>query len=244
MVQVCLRRILPGDGRGGARCACQGLDDYLAHGGFDGLKRAIALAPAGIVQTVADSGLRGRGGATLPTGIKWKTLLDTPATQKYIAFNADEGDSGTFSDRITTPMIRNTVNEPWRQVSQDEALNHAASAFRRIQAQHGRGAVGGTRPRAAPTRKPTWCRCWGATRDAERGLRSPNMFEAALDSTPIMHVERFVRGPGRFMLTAYIRTDERTGGGPAPGGEARTPFRLVPRRPDARCGWRKTRVSP
>ncbi len=76
------------------------LDDYLAHGGFDGLKRAIALAPADVVQTVTDSGLRGRGGAAFPTGIKWKTVLDTPATQKYIACNADEGDSGTFSDRM------------------------------------------------------------------------------------------------------------------------------------------------
>ena len=76
------------------------LDDYLAHGGFEGLKRAIALAPADIVQAVTDSGLRGRGGAAFPTGIKWKTVLDTPAAQKYIACNADEGDSGTFSDRM------------------------------------------------------------------------------------------------------------------------------------------------
>ena len=76
------------------------LDDYLAHGGFAGLKRAIALAPAAVVQEVTDSGLRGRGGAAFPTGIKWKTVLDTPAAQKYIACNADEGDSGTFSDRM------------------------------------------------------------------------------------------------------------------------------------------------
>ncbi len=76
------------------------LDDYLAHGGFEGLKRAIALAPADVVQAVTDSGLRGRGGAAFPTGIKWKTVLDTPAAQKYIACNADEGDSGTFSDRM------------------------------------------------------------------------------------------------------------------------------------------------
>ena len=76
------------------------LDDYLAHGGFEGLKRAIAMAPAAVVKEVTDSGLRGRGGAAFPTGIKWKTVLDTPAAQKYVACNADEGDSGTFSDRM------------------------------------------------------------------------------------------------------------------------------------------------
>ncbi|NLZ12491.1 MAG: formate dehydrogenase [Alcaligenaceae bacterium] len=76
------------------------LTDYQAHGGFEGLKRAIALTPAQIVAEVTDSGLRGRGGAAFPTGIKWKTVLDTPADQKYIACNADEGDSGTFSDRM------------------------------------------------------------------------------------------------------------------------------------------------
>lgn len=76
------------------------LEDYLAHGGFDGLKRAIAMAPAEVVKEVTDSGLRGRGGAAFPTGIKWKTVLDTPAAQKYVACNADEGDSGTFSDRM------------------------------------------------------------------------------------------------------------------------------------------------
>ncbi len=79
------------------------LDDYLAHGGYAGLKAALAMAPAAIVQAVTDSGLRGRGGAAFPTGIKWRTVLDAPATaaaQKYIVCNADEGDSGTFSDRL------------------------------------------------------------------------------------------------------------------------------------------------
>ncbi|MFA5597658.1 MAG: formate dehydrogenase, partial [Pusillimonas sp.] len=76
------------------------LADYQAHGGFEGLKHAIAMTPAHIVAEVTDSGLRGRGGAAFPTGIKWKTVLDTPADQKYIACNADEGDSGTFSDRM------------------------------------------------------------------------------------------------------------------------------------------------
>jgi formate dehydrogenase iron-sulfur subunit len=76
------------------------LDDYLAHGGGKSLAAARAMQPAAIVQQVTDSGLRGRGGAAFPTGIKWKTVLDTSAQQKYIVCNADEGDSGTFSDRM------------------------------------------------------------------------------------------------------------------------------------------------
>jgi formate dehydrogenase iron-sulfur subunit len=76
------------------------LEAYRAHGGYKGLERALQLAPAGIVDEVAKSGLRGRGGAGFPTGIKWKTVLDAPAEQKYIVCNADEGDSGTFADRI------------------------------------------------------------------------------------------------------------------------------------------------
>ncbi|MGH8822783.1 MAG: formate dehydrogenase beta subunit, partial [Rhodoferax sp.] len=77
------------------------LDDYQAHEGYAGLRRALALAPQAIVQQVLDAGLRGRGGAAFPTGIKWKTVLATPAAQKYVVCNADEGDSGTFSDRMT-----------------------------------------------------------------------------------------------------------------------------------------------
>ncbi|HLY97118.1 MAG TPA: formate dehydrogenase, partial [Sideroxyarcus sp.] len=76
------------------------LDDYFAHGGGKGLAHARQLAPGAIVQQVTDSGLRGRGGAAFPTGIKWKTVLDTQSAQKYIVCNADEGDSGTFSDRM------------------------------------------------------------------------------------------------------------------------------------------------
>ena len=86
-----------------ARCGITdplSLDDYKAHGGLAGLKKAVAMSPAAIVQTVTDSGLRGRGGAGFPTGIKWKTVLDTSASRKYVVCNADEGDSGTFSDRM------------------------------------------------------------------------------------------------------------------------------------------------
>lgn len=76
------------------------LEDYAAHGGWAGLQNAIDRAPSEIVAAVKGSGLRGRGGAAFPTGIKWQTVLDTAADQKYIVCNADEGDSGTFADRM------------------------------------------------------------------------------------------------------------------------------------------------
>ena len=76
------------------------LEDYLAHDGYKGLTKALALSGAEIVKAVTDSGLRGRGGAAFPTGIKWNTVLGCKADQKYIVCNADEGDSGTFSDRM------------------------------------------------------------------------------------------------------------------------------------------------
>jgi formate dehydrogenase iron-sulfur subunit len=76
------------------------LSDYLAHDGYKGLQNALKLTPAEIVKSVTDSGLRGRGGAAFPTGIKWNTVLGCEADQKYIVCNADEGDSGTYSDRM------------------------------------------------------------------------------------------------------------------------------------------------
>jgi len=76
------------------------IEEYRAHGGFEGLTKALAMDPADIVAEVTTSGLRGRGGAGFPTGIKWKTVLDTKADQKYVCCNADEGDSGTFADRM------------------------------------------------------------------------------------------------------------------------------------------------
>ena len=83
-----------------------GLDDplsleaYRQNGGYQGLEKTLSLQPEQIVAQVKESGLRGRGGAAFPTGIKWQTVLDTPAEQKYIVANADEGDSGTFADRL------------------------------------------------------------------------------------------------------------------------------------------------
>ncbi|MES0195560.1 NADH-quinone oxidoreductase subunit NuoF [Mesorhizobium sp. M0011] len=86
-----------------ARCGVTdplSLESYKKHGGLNGLTNALALTPAAIVAQVTESGLRGRGGAGFPTGIKWKTVLDTVGDRKYIVCNADEGDSGTFADRM------------------------------------------------------------------------------------------------------------------------------------------------
>lgn len=86
-----------------ARCGITdplSLEDYETHGGWRGLRQALAIGPAAIVTEVTQSGLRGRGGAGFPTGIKWKTVADTEADRKYIVCNADEGDSGTFADRM------------------------------------------------------------------------------------------------------------------------------------------------
>ena len=74
--------------------------DYRDHGGLVGLQRALAMGPEAVVAEVTDSGLRGRGGAGFPTGIKWKTVAGAVADRKYIVCNADEGDSGTFADRM------------------------------------------------------------------------------------------------------------------------------------------------
>jgi formate dehydrogenase iron-sulfur subunit len=76
------------------------LDDYRAHGGYRGLENALGMTGAAIVEAVTSSGLRGRGGAAFPTGIKWNTVLKTDSDQKYVVCNADEGDSGTFADRM------------------------------------------------------------------------------------------------------------------------------------------------
>lgn len=74
--------------------------DYLRHGGLAGLRRALDMAPAEVVAEVTASGLRGRGGAGFPAGIKWKTVLDCAGPLKFVCCNADEGDSGTFADRM------------------------------------------------------------------------------------------------------------------------------------------------
>jgi formate dehydrogenase iron-sulfur subunit len=86
-----------------ARCGITdplSLADYRAHGGLKGLERTLSLGPAATIEEVVQSGLRGRGGAGFPAGIKWRTAADAKAPQKYIVCNADEGDSGTFADRM------------------------------------------------------------------------------------------------------------------------------------------------
>jgi formate dehydrogenase iron-sulfur subunit len=86
-----------------ARCGVvdpRSLADYRAHGGYKGLARAFELGSDAVLAEVTASGLRGRGGAGFPTGLKWKTVAQTGADQKYIVCNADEGDSGTFADRM------------------------------------------------------------------------------------------------------------------------------------------------
>ena len=76
------------------------LDAFRSLGGFAGFESALALGPDKIIDALVRSGLRGRGGAGFPTGVKWRTVADAPGEQKYVACNADEGDSGTFSDRV------------------------------------------------------------------------------------------------------------------------------------------------
>jgi len=86
-----------------ARCGVvdpRSVADYRRHGGYAGLARALNLGPDAIIEEVVQSGLRGRGGAGFPTGIKWRTVAEAQAAQKYIVCNADEGDSGTFADRM------------------------------------------------------------------------------------------------------------------------------------------------
>src|SRR6476660_2653320 len=86
-----------------ARCGVidpRSVRDYRAHDGYKGLERALTLTTDEILADVTASGLRGRGGAGFPTGIKWKTVAQASADRKYIVCNADEGDSGTFADRM------------------------------------------------------------------------------------------------------------------------------------------------
>ncbi len=75
-------------------------DDYERHGGLVGLRRALAMDPGDVIAEVTASGLRGRGGAAFPAGVKWRTVAEAPGPIRYVTCNADEGDSGTFADRM------------------------------------------------------------------------------------------------------------------------------------------------
>ncbi|HPM46412.1 MAG TPA: NADH-quinone oxidoreductase subunit NuoF [bacterium] len=76
------------------------IDDYIAAGGYEALKKAVKMDRKEIIDVVSDSGLRGRGGANFPTGRKWLFTYNTQADQKYLVINADEGEPGTIKDRV------------------------------------------------------------------------------------------------------------------------------------------------
>jgi NADH-quinone oxidoreductase subunit F len=88
------------------------LDDYLSHGGYESLRKAIfSMTPEDVIEEIKLSGLRGRGGAGFPTGIKWESARQNPGTQKYAICNADEGDPGAFMDRSVLESDPHTVLE-------------------------------------------------------------------------------------------------------------------------------------
>ncbi|MBQ8755315.1 MAG: 4Fe-4S binding protein [Lentisphaeria bacterium] len=86
-------------------------DDYVANGGYEGLKKALAMTPEEVVATVKISGLRGRGGGGFPTGTKWSFLAAKQAEEKILICNADEGDPGAFMDRSLMESVPHQVLE-------------------------------------------------------------------------------------------------------------------------------------
>ncbi|MCC6828258.1 MAG: formate dehydrogenase [Novosphingobium sp.] len=131
------------------------MEDYAATGGWAGLDRARALAPAEVIAEVTRSGLRGRGGAGFPTGIKWRTVADAPGDRKYVVCNADEGDSGTFADRMLME------GDPFALIEGMAIVAHAVGAaqgyiYVRSEYPHAiaklSAAIGIAAPRIAPFR--------------------------------------------------------------------------------------------
>lgn len=108
-------------------------EDYERHGGMAGLRRALGLSRAEVIKEVTDSGLRGRGGAAFPTGIKWRTVLEARGEKKYIVCNADEGDSGTFADRMLMEgdpfMLLEGMTIAARAVGADEGYIYVRSEY-------------------------------------------------------------------------------------------------------------------
>jgi NADH-quinone oxidoreductase subunit F len=76
------------------------IDDYRAHGGYEGIQRAFELSPEGVVREIKEAKLLGRGGAAFPTGVKWEAVAGQPARPHYFVCNADESEPGTFKDRV------------------------------------------------------------------------------------------------------------------------------------------------
>jgi len=77
----------------------ENINHYIANGGYNGLVRTLGMTPETVIEEVKKSGLRGRGGAGFPTGLKWEFCRRSPGTVKYVICNADEGDPGAFMDR-------------------------------------------------------------------------------------------------------------------------------------------------
>ena len=75
------------------------INHYIARGGYAGLAKALSMKPEEVIEEIKTSGLRGRGGAGFPTGMKWEFCRNAPGTTKYLICNADEGDPGAFMDR-------------------------------------------------------------------------------------------------------------------------------------------------
>jgi NADH-quinone oxidoreductase subunit F len=76
------------------------LDDYRAHGGYEALRRAVALGPEGVIRELKESKLQGRGGAAFPAGVKWEAVAKQTVRPHYFICNADESEPGTFKDRV------------------------------------------------------------------------------------------------------------------------------------------------
>ncbi|MBN2258596.1 MAG: hypothetical protein JW704_12400 [Anaerolineaceae bacterium] len=90
----------------------QKIEDYIDHHGYEALRKVLTgMSPADVVDVIERSGLRGRGGAGFPTGIKWKYVSKTPGDQKYVICNADESEPGTFKDRLVLEGDPHTIVE-------------------------------------------------------------------------------------------------------------------------------------
>jgi formate dehydrogenase iron-sulfur subunit len=144
------------------------LDEYRDTGGLHGLQRALQLEQPAIVQEVIDSGLRGRGGAAFPTGIKWRTVQQTAAATRYVVCNADEGDSGTFADRLIMEA------DPFRLM---EGMIIAGLA---VGAQQGYVYLRSEYPRTIRTFKAALHRAREAGLLGSRVLDTPHAFDIAL----------------------------------------------------------------
>jgi formylmethanofuran dehydrogenase subunit D len=266
------------------------LSDNAAHDGWKGLKRALEIEHSAIVAEVTKSGLRGRGGAGFPTGIKWKTVADTSADRKYVVCNADEGDSGTFAERMIMegdpfaliegmticgigvgatkgyvycrseyPHAGKIFSEALRVAREAGYLGpdiqgsgHAfelelpmgagayicgeeTSLLESLEGKRGivrakpplpahKGLFAKPMPWAFPCITRIQVRSWTRSRRRRRLLRvfpSQSFDElgsvqwpcnsAAPEGTPVMHIGAFARGKGKFVITEYVATDERTG---------------------------------